>query len=157
MPYTRLGNSGLMVSRVGVWRHPFRESARRRFSQRQNTLAKILAKATRASRFDFLPFDKEGRLSSCREDPRNRQRAQPQRGANHSGVAPFQARRWQHPILGASKLSQLNRCCRGACRKWDSVYESSCVVPLKSCVQSKFLLLFWLCDDCCLSCSDFLG
>jgi len=34
-----------------------------------------------------------------------------------------------------------NRCCQGVCRKWNGMYESSCVVPLKLFGRSYF---YWL-------------
>ena len=49
-----------------------------------------------------------------------------------------------------------NRCCQGICRKLNRVYESSSVIPLKSCAQSKFFVAILACDDWCRSFSDSL-
>ena len=42
-------------------------------------------------------------------------------------------------IIGIEGI--FNRCCQGVCRKWNGMYESSCVVPLKLFGRSYF---YWL-------------
>jgi len=42
-------------------------------------------------------------------------------------------------IIGIEGI--FNRCCQGVCRKWNGMYESSCVVPLKLFGRSYFCWL----------------
>ena len=59
-------------------------------------------------------------------------RIEPSRSDLHASCEGFS-------IIGIEGI--FNRCCQGVCRKWNGMYESSCVVPLKLFGRSYF---YWL-------------